>query len=133
MFDFIPWRKFCAFKDKKVLSLFLRSVAKDAETRLKEGIRNPPKTGVKRVGRKRASINNARQEFPANQTGRLLGSVTSESNANSATVGTTMYYGRYLRYGTRKMRRRRMSDDALSLVVPRSLARLRGWVVWRRE
>lgn len=78
-----------------------------------------------------ASINIARAEYPANDTGRLVKSIRNEATPVSATVGTTIYYGRFLREGTKKMKRRRMSDDAMRAIIPRARAKLRGWLGWR--
>lgn len=132
-FVFTPWRKFCAFRDRKVTSDLMRQIAKDTEKTLRDGILNPPKTG--RMYRRKKGLHQASRpgEFPANETGKLAQSVRSESTATSATAGTNMFYSKFLREGTRKMARRRMSDDALQIVVPRAMARLRGWVVWRPE
>lgn len=132
-FIFTPWRKICAFRDRKVSSEFLRQVAKDAEAELKRGIRSPPKTGriyQRKHGRHQAS---RAGEYPANDTGRLANSAKGKSDSVSATIGTTMFYGKFLRNGTRKMARRKMSDSALGVVVPRALGRLRGFVRWKEE
>jgi hypothetical protein len=131
-FVFTPWRNFMAWRDRKVTTDFMRRTAKEVEKEYRDAIINPPKTGrmYNRRG-KRHQASKPYSEYPANETGRLAASVKSDSDAHSLTVGTTMYYGKFLREGTRKMARRKMSDNALRMCVPRALARLRGWVVWK--
>lgn len=133
-FVFTPWRNFMAYRDAKVLPRFMREAAKEYEDEYKEAIRSPPKTGriyMRKHGRHQASKGIV--EYPANDTGRLLNSVTKKSTSNTATIGTTMFYGKFLREGTRKMKRRKMSDNIVRDNTPRILARLRGWVVWKRK
>ncbi len=130
-FIFTPWRNFIAYRDRRVTTAFLRFAAKDMEKEYKKRILSPPKTGRiyhRKHGRHQAS---RAGEFPANETGALARSVRSNSNATEASVGTNMFYSKFLREGTRKMARRRMADDILKLVAPRTLARLKGWVCWK--
>jgi hypothetical protein len=130
---FTPWRKFIAFRDRKVTTRFMRETAKEFEDEYKKAIRNPPKTG--RMYRRRRGWHQASRplsEYPANDTSRLQKSAKGTSTPESATVGTTMFYGKFLREGTRKMARRKMSDNIVKANTPRALARLRGWVVWQR-
>lgn len=130
---FTPWRKFVAFRDHRVTAEFMRQTAKEFEEEYKKAIRNPPKTG--RMYRRRGKMHQASRplsEYPANDTGRLQNSAKGQSTATSATVGTTMFYGKFLREGTRRMARRKMSDNIVKANTPRALARLRGWIVWKR-
>jgi phage gpG-like protein len=111
----------------------MREAAKEYADEYKKAIRSPPKTGriyYRKHGRHQAS--RPYTEYPANETGALANSVTAKSTEDTATVGTTMFYGKFLREGTRKMARRKMSDNIVKARTPRILARLRGWVVWRR-
>lgn len=130
---FTPWREFFAFRDRRVTTDFMREAAKEYEDEYKKAIRNPPKTG--RMYRRRGGMHQASRalsEFPANDTGKLQNSAKGTSTALSATVGTTMFYAKFLREGTRRMGRRKMSDNIVQANTPRILARLRGWVVWKR-
>jgi phage gpG-like protein len=130
---FKPWRRFFAFRDRRVTSRFMAEAAREFEEEYRKSIRNPPKTG--RIYRRKHGLHQAsrpRTEYPANETGALQNSVTSQSTQDTATIGTTMFYGKYLREGTRKMARRKMSDNIVRENTPRILARLRGWVVWKR-
>lgn len=132
-FVFQPWRSFVAFRDRKVTTRFMRETAREFADEYKKAIRNPPKTG--RMYRRRGKWHQASRplsEYPANDTGRLQNSVTPQSTDMSATTGTTMFYGKFLREGTRRMQRRKMSDNIVKENTPRALARLRGWIVWRR-
>lgn len=132
-FIFTPWRRFLAFRDRGVTSRFLNDAAKDLAKEYKKAIQSPPKTG--RFYRRKHGLHQASRpytEYPANDTGALARSVTPTSDSDSATIGTTMFYGKFLREGTRKMGRRKMSDNIVRDNTPRILARLRGWVVFRR-
>ena len=71
-------------------------------------------------------------EFPANDTGRLLASMKRSVSSDEAKIGTNMFYAKYLREGTRKMARRKMSDDAIKEGVEVNKGRAKGWVAWRK-
>jgi hypothetical protein len=63
------------------------------------------------------------------RTGSLLASIKYEMGGDEVTVGSNMYYSRYLREGTLPMGgRRKMSDDALEEGMKH--ARLGRWVEW---
>lgn len=131
-FRFTPWRLFTAFRDRKVTREVMRYAAAEFKKELVQGIKNPPKTGriyQRKNGKHQAS--RGPSEYPANETGRLAASVRSESTADKAVGGTTIFYGKFLREGTRIMKRRKMSDTAMGKIVPRACARLRGWVYWK--
>lgn len=132
-FIFTPWRKICAYRDKKIDRDFLGKIAKDGQAELRRGIKSPPKTGriyMRKHGRHQAS---RAGEYPANETGALAASAKTSVTRDTATVGTTVFYGKFLREGTRKMARRKMSDSALSVVVPRNIGKLRGFIRWKEE
>lgn len=132
-FVFTPWRRFFAHHDRRVVRQFVREAAKEMAEEYREAIRNPPKTG--RIYMRKHGLHQASApliEYPANETGALAKSVTPTATDDKATIGTTMFYGKFLREGTRKMRRRKMSDNIVKANTPRILARLRGWVVWKR-
>jgi phage gpG-like protein len=132
-FVFTPWRRIFAYRDRRVTSAFMREAAKEFSDAYREAINSPPKTG--RIYRRKRGLHQASKglvEYPATDTGKLAASVTPESTPERATTGTTMFYGKFLRTGTRKMARRKMSDNIVRANTPRILARLRGWVVWRR-
>lgn len=133
MLVFKPWRKFVAFYNRARIRTFLSEVADDAEKTFKAGVNSPPKTGVKypRLPN-RSSIGRAEAEYPATQSGALSRSIRSRATATEATVGSDTEYSIYLRNGTSKMRRRKMSDTALRNTIPRLRERLRGWAEWKR-
>jgi len=131
---FQPWRRFVAYRDRRVTTTFMRDAAKEFNKEYRKAIASPPKTG--RMYRRKHGLHQASRpltEYPANETGALQNSVRSDATSDTATVGTTMFYGKFLREGTRKMQRRKMSDNIVRDNTPRILARLRGWVVWKRR
>lgn len=133
MLRFTPWRKFTAFHDKNAVQAFIKDVAETGEIAFKEGVKGGPKTG--RVYRKRGGgfhRASAPGEFPANETGGLLGSISSRTTRRSAVVGSTKFYAKFLRDGTSKMKRRKMSDDAMRLAIPEARSRMKPFVRWTR-
>lgn len=83
----------------------LNAFAKHIRKVTQDGIKNPPKTGVKyrnlRVRSSRAG------EYPANQTGRLRRSIGYQLvGYQRAYIGSTIYYSNFLAFGTRKMEKR---------------------------
>jgi phage gpG-like protein len=68
--------------------------------------------------------------WPYSQSGKLKGSIDSRVTDNSVTIGTNTPYSLFLRHGTSKMARRKMSDDALREGMKHG--RLGKWVEWVR-
>jgi hypothetical protein len=91
---------------------------------LRVGIDSPPKTGrFYRLRGGKMHQASAPGEYPARRTGALSKSIRSHVGGAEATIGTTIFYGRFLRKGTSKMKRRKMSDTALATAVPVALKR----------
>jgi hypothetical protein len=129
---FKPWREFLAVFDKRVVNDFLRAVARDSEKAFKDGIRSPKSGRMYRRsggGSHRAS---APGEYPARDTGALEASIGTTVSTWSVTIGTRRFYSRFLRDGTRKMARRKMSDSALTEGVKTARHRLKGFAKWKR-
>lgn len=132
MMKFTPWGKFRAVKDPDVKSRFLKNVGEASEKAFKKGNRSAksgriyPKPGG---GRYRAS---APGQYPAMPTGALDKSIKYVVSGNRMDIGTSVFYAKFLREGTRKMRRRKMSDDALKEGLASARASLKGWVEWKR-
>lgn len=134
-FEFTPWGLFRAFHDRAAVRSFVGRAGRIALKQLKQGLKNPPKTGriYKRRGKlHQASKNSALAEFPAKDTGALLASAGLTVSADRFEIGTNMPYSRFLRDGTRKMERRKMSDTALEESMPEIRNNLRRWVYWKR-
>ncbi len=70
-------------------------------------------------------------EFPANKYGKLSASYRVETEATEVTVGTNVYYSRYLREGTRKMRPRKFLREALNHSLHNEHMK-EPFVEWRR-
>ena len=90
----------------------LEKYAKQVRKITQDGIKNPPKTGVKyrnlRVRSSRAG------EYPANQTGRLRRSIGYQMLGNEKVfVGSRIYYSRFLAFGTRNMGIRKFIGTAI--------------------
>lgn len=109
---FTPWRVFDVFRDHVVTQSFLRRIASTAEAEFKQGIASP-KHGRLYRRRGRSHRASAPGEFPAKDSGAHVATVSSRANTSEAVVGSGMFYARYLRDGTRKMAKRKMSKEAL--------------------
>jgi phage gpG-like protein len=114
-----PWRLRYAHKDPTVVSRWLRTVADASETAFKGGMRGYP------------PASNSGQ-YPAVRSGRLRGSISTNVDADRMEVGSNAPYSIYLRLGTSRMRRRKMSDDAIKEGLDASKGRLGHWVTWSR-
>ena len=81
-----------------------------------------------RTGKKRS----AGGEYPANDSGALERSIKVQERSTDVTIGTNTFYARFLRDGTRKMARRKMSDNALDEGIKTARHELKGFVKWKR-
>lgn len=113
---FTGWRAFMAIRDKAVTDAYLRRIGATAEGEFKRGIASP-KSG--RIYRRRGGSHQASApgEFPARDSGAHLATVGHKVGPAEVTVGSGMFYAKFLRNGTRKMAKRKMSQDALSNAV----------------
>ncbi|MGY3615668.1 hypothetical protein [Bradyrhizobium sp. USDA 10063] len=116
--EFTPWRPFYARKNDAEIQSWLQRVAKASEQAFKGGMGNYPPAS-------------APGAWPNIRTGRLKGSIRTEVTNDSMTIGSNMPYSIYLRNGTSRMARRKMSDDALKEGM--SAGRLGHWVEWSRQ
>lgn len=131
-FRFKGARRFKAFVDRKRMRNWLRIVKDEAQAVFTAGLKGPHSGRVySRRGRRHQA--SAPGEYPANDTGNLLASLKGQVTANTATIGTNVFYSKFLREGTRKMARRKMSDNALSEGVDEARPKLKGWVAWSRQ
>lgn len=99
---FKAWRRFHAEKDGRARYALLDDVGRQSVKVFKSSMGNYPPAS-------------SPGEYPAKRSGRLFRSVDYDVKGavNEVTVGSDMPYSRFLRSGTRKMARRKMSDDAL--------------------
>jgi hypothetical protein len=113
---FEPWRGLTVYRDIDAQRAMLADVARIGRRHMQAGMKGPHtgRTYTLRNGQRHtASVDQTRREYPAVRTGSLLRSIGTETNATEAKIGTRKSYARYLRTGTIKMKRRRMSDTAL--------------------
>jgi hypothetical protein len=117
LIKFTPWHPFEARKKYSAISSWLHAVAEASKAAFKGGMGGFPPPS-------------APGAWPNKRTNSLYGSVDAVVEGYSMTVGSNMYYSHYLRYGTSKMKRRKMSDDALREGM--RAGRLGRWVEWSR-
>jgi hypothetical protein len=118
--EFSPWGKFHARENKVEIKRWLNAVGKAGVEAFRGGMgKYPP-----------ASAPGA---WPNSRSGKLRASIKYEVGGGGAfndtvTIGTNTPYSLFLRHGTSKMARRKMSDDALKAGV--HAGRLGHWVEW---
>jgi hypothetical protein len=120
--EFSPWGRFRAIKRQGEIHRWLRAIGEAGTEAFRSGMgRYPP-----------ASAPGA---WPNSRTGRLKSTIRYEVGGGGAfhdtvTIGTDMPYSIFLRHGTSKMARRKMSDNALKEGM--KAGRLGKWVGWER-
>jgi hypothetical protein len=133
MIIFRPWRRFRANQDEAVVHRFLEEAGQASVAAFKKGNRSA-KSGQIYKRRRSAGYYRASSpgEYPAIDTGDLDASISYEVSGNRMDIGSNMFYSKFLREGTGKMARRKMSDDALQEGVKDARSFLKGWVEWKR-
>jgi len=116
--SFKEWAPFWATRDKAAFRRWLQLVAKESEKAFKKMKDYPPASTP--------------GEYPAVRTSVLRGSIESQVTDTAVIIGTRTPYSGFLRYGTRKMRRRKMSDNALKEGMAAASKRAGKWVGWSR-
>lgn len=125
---FKPWRALDVRRDNAADVAMLQDMAGLAHIKMRAGMDGPHTGRVYRLrgGRlHRASVDQTRREYPAKRTGALAGSIRTTVTQAQMTIGTSKFYARFLRSGTIKMKRRKMSDDALKAAAPVAWGRKR--------
>ena len=118
--EFSPWGQFHARKKTEEIRGWLNKVGDAGTEAFRGGMKQGSRTNRSSPG-----------DWPHSQTGRLKGSIRSVVTADSVTIGTSAPYSGFLRNGTSRMARRKMSDNALEEGV-RAAGKLRRWVEWSR-
>ena len=118
--DLKPWHKFKADVDERVIRAWLAIIAQESRAAFMKGTsrHSPPSS---RAG-----------AWPKQRTGALRGSIKAEVVGQGVVVSTNRPYSMYLRTGTSKMGRRKMSDTALEIGMQKAENRMKNWVQWVR-
>lgn len=132
MIFFKVWRRFQAFKDKSRIKRFLERAATESERAFRKGLRGRHSGRIYRLSGGRMHRASAPGEYPANRSGALEKSIRTRVGATQMVIGTGVFYARFLRSGTRKMARRKMSDNALQEGTAKARPALNGYARWRR-
>lgn len=114
--SFRQWAPFWAKRDKVAFRRWLKVVAAESEKAFKKMGYYPP-----------ASSPN---QYPAVRSGRLRASIKSKVTDTMVEISSNTPYAGYLRHGTRKMARRKMSDNALKEGMAAAKRRAEKWVGW---
>lgn len=115
--EFKAWAPFHAKYDKRAFKRWLQIVARESEKAFKGGMKGYPPAS-------------SPGQYPAVRTGRLRASIRVTVSDTGVEVSTNRPYSGYLRHGTRKMQRRKMSDNALQEGIAKAKRLSRKWVGW---
>lgn len=125
------WGEMAAYRDDVKIAMWLSLVAKNSKAAFEEGMRSP-KSG-KFYRRKGGRIHRASAggEYPAVDYGELIGSVKAVSfGTKKAFLAVNVPYARYLRKGTPRMAKRKMTKEALKEGRART-GPIGNWARWR--
>jgi hypothetical protein len=117
--EFTPWAPFHAYKNQAAIQAWLRGIGEASKQAFIGGMGHYPP----------ASSPGA---WPNVRTGGLRGSVDYTVSGDELTVGSNMPYSIFLRAGTSRMARRKMSDNALQEGMKAASRQSVHWVEWRR-
>lgn len=128
---FTAWRRIQVYRDAAVKKAYLRRIGASAEAEFKRGIASPKSGRIyRRTGGRRHQAS-APGEYPAKDSGAHIATVGHKISGDEVVVGSGMFYAKFLRYGTRKMARRLMSDTALNRAVERDAVGIGRFARWR--
>lgn len=132
MIKFIPWARIRVNYETKAVRSFFAAVANEGKRTFLAGIdgKHSGRIAYRRGGGR--FTRSAPGEYPARDSGDLRASVDSIFTSRSATVGSNVAYSIFLREGTTRMERRRMSDTALMTAAENSREKLGRFVKWER-
>lgn len=114
--SFKEWAPFWAKRDKAAFRRWLNLVAKESEKAFKKMGHYPPASRP--------------SEYPAIRSGKLRASIRTKVSDTHVEISSNTPYAGYLRHGTRKMQRRKMSDNALKEGLAAAKKRAKTWVGW---
>jgi len=127
---FKRWGRFSSFIDRRKLRNWMAKVGSEAEKTFRDGMLGGH-SGVQYPNLPNRS--SSPSEFPASQSGNLLSTLRVEIDTQKVVIGTSAEYSYWLRRGSGRMARRRMSDDALLAGARKAKANSRRWARWRKR
>jgi hypothetical protein len=127
-----PWARFKAARRQAAVRGWLTSISKTAQSVFVAGMKGPHNGNVAKRKNGSVFLRSTPGQYPAVDSGALLASLKREVTPDEAKIGTSMFYAKWLRTGTRKMARRKMSDDAMKVGVAANKGGAKGWVGWRK-
>lgn len=123
MILFKPWARFEVIQDPLVMKKYFSKVGRDALRIFQKGL-----AGSHSGRRYGSHVASAPGEYPASDSGGLAGSASMRADENSVELMADVPYAVFLRYGTRKMARRKMLDTALEEALSRNPFEPGEWV-----
>ena len=143
---FTPWRNLRARLDLAAIKAFLDDTARTAHTKLRSGMERSrggrTYTHFLRTNRATGAIfpafprgaphtASAAGDYPARDTGALMGSIRTGVTQWEAEIGTNRHYSLFLVHGTSRMAKRKMSKEALQAAIPIARGRMRPFATLR--
>lgn len=118
--EFQPWHSFRARKNDAAISSWLKKIGEASQDAFRSGMASSPSPSPPGT-------------WPGNRKGALSRSIRYQvTGATMLEVGTNQVYSGFLRWGTKKMKDRSMSDEALEAGIKKA-GRLTKWVEWSRS
>lgn len=133
MLTFKPWKPFRASKSRDIVRGWLREVATKSEEVFKAGMTGSHSGNLDIRANGSVFFRSAPDEYPAVDSGKLIASMKTNVDDNSATIGTNTPYSKRLRLGQGRFRRRKMSDNALNEGTKLASRKIIGWAGWKRN
>jgi HK97 gp10 family phage protein len=123
--------KFHAHLNDLAIRQFLRDAGNKTKQIMVQQAAAPKSGRTYHIGGGRTYTASAPGEYPANKFVRLSKSYRVEVGHDFAEIGTDVYYARFLRGGTRKMKPRKFLREALETVLENEHM-IKPFVEWRR-
>lgn len=127
---FRGWGKFFASYEQGAVQDWLKHVGDRSLSAFRQGMSGSHAGRVYRF-RGRGHRASRSGEYPAKRSGALYSSAQTQVSRDKMEIGTNKHYAIYLRTGTSKMKRRKMSDEALKDGM-KTAGRPQRWARWKR-
>lgn len=108
-----PFGTLVATYDDAAVQRFLQNVARTSHFKFRAGMEASRGGRVYRLKGGRMHKASAPGAYPAIMSGATAASIRTEVKKDEMTLGTNTYYAKWLRSGTKKMKKRKMSPEAL--------------------
>lgn len=130
--EFSSWNRLKVDYDEVAVRRFLKTVAEESKKAFKKGMDGPHTGRIRKFRGRSHQASAPLTEYPANFSGRTKRSITTKVGITGVSIGARSPYSGYLRSGTKRMERRKMSDNALRSGLQIARRKLGSWVEWKK-